>query len=193
MTSMHSTGAKAGADTASPHMASHSGIILLRYFFQSLDTLCRLSLWVSGTAMVVLTSIFGWLVFGRYVMNATPTWVEQVALLLVALIGFVGASTGVHERSHLGVSFFRDIAPRPLQRIMDFLVHLIMAVFGSVMMVQTYYLVLFKWDAQIPLINVPEGLRAIPLTFCGAACLIYSVGHLIRFLLSREQPSSSLR
>ncbi len=189
MNSMHQTGPEAGACTTKPAGTA----MLLRRFYLGLDTLCRISLLVSGTAMVILTAMFGWLVFGRYVLNATPTWVEQVALLLVALIGFVGASTGVHERSHLGVSFFRDIAPPPLQRAMDFLVHLIMAIFGAIMMVQTYNLVLFKWSTQIPLIHVPEGLRAIPLTFCGAACLIYSAGHLIRFFLNREPPSSSPR
>lgn len=189
MTSMHSAGARAGADTTRLNGAA----AVLRLFYQGLDGLCRISLWVAGTSMVVLTVIFGWLVFGRYVLNATPTWVEQIALLLVVLIGFVGASTGVHERSHLGVSFFRDMAPRPLQRAMDFLVYLIMAVFGAVMMVQTYVLVLFKWSSDIPLINLPEGLRAVPLTFCGAACLIYSIGHLIRFFLDRDPPSSTLR
>ena len=81
--------------------------MVLQPFYRLLDALCQVSLVVSGTAMVTLTVIFGWLVFGRYVLNATPTWVEQVSLLLVALIGFLGASTGVHERSHLGVSFFR--------------------------------------------------------------------------------------
>ena len=39
---------------------------------------------LTGVAMVVLTVSFGWLVFGRYVLNETPTWVEQSALLLVA-------------------------------------------------------------------------------------------------------------
>ncbi|UUX50160.1 TRAP transporter small permease [Nisaea acidiphila] len=176
MNSMQSTDARTGAqDSRSPVSE------VLGYFDRFLDTICRLSLWTTGIAMVVLTVIFGWLVFGRYVLNATPTWVEQIALLLVALIGFVGASTGVHERTHLGVSFFRDVAPRPVQRVMEFVTYLIMGVFGLVMMLQTYKLVLFKWSTQIPLIHLPEGLRAVPLTFCGGACLLYSVGHLIRF------------
>lgn len=153
----------------------------LNLFYRALDAVCGVSLAISGTAMVVLTVIFGWLVFGRYVLNATPTWVEQVSLLLVALIGFVGASTGVHERSHLGVSFFRDIAPRPVRRAMELASYLIMAVFGAVMMVNSYALVLFKWSTEIPLIHLPEGLRAIPLTLCGAFTLAYSLGHLIRF------------
>ncbi|MCR9072542.1 MAG: TRAP transporter small permease [Alphaproteobacteria bacterium] len=150
-------------------------------FYRMLDTLCGVSLAISGAAMVVLTVIFGWLVFGRYVLNATPTWVEQISLLLVALIGFLGASTGVHERSHLGVSFFRDIAPRPVRLVMELASYAIMAVFGAVMMVNSYELVLFKWSTQIPLIHLPEGLRAIPLTLCGAFTLAYSIGHLIRF------------
>ena len=154
---------------------------VLQPFYRLLDAVCQVSLVVSGTAMVTLTVIFGWLVFGRYVLNATPTWVEQVSLLLVALIGFLGASTGVHERSHLGVSFFRDIAPRPMRLAMELVSYLIMAVFGAVMMVNSYKLVLFKWSAEIPLINLPEGLRAVPLTLCGAFTLAYSIGHLIRF------------
>lgn len=154
---------------------------VLQPFYRLLDAVCQVSLVVSGAAMVTLTVIFGWLVFGRYVLNATPTWVEQVALLLVALIGFLGASTGVHERSHLGVSYFRDIAPRPMRLAMELLTYLIMAVFGAVMMVNSYKLVLFKWSAEIPLIHLPEGLRAVPLTLCGAFTLAYSIGHLIRF------------
>lgn len=153
----------------------------LQPMYRLLDAICHVSLVISGTAMVTLTVIFGWLVFGRYVLNATPTWVEQVSLLLVALIGFLGASTGVHERSHLGVSFFRDIAPRPVRLGMELLSYLIMAVFGAVMMVNSYKLVLFKWSTEIPLINLPEGLRAVPLTLCGAFTLAYSIGHLFRF------------
>ena len=43
----------------------------------------RLILGIAGIAMVTLIVIFGWLVFGRYVLNSTPTWVEQVSLLLI--------------------------------------------------------------------------------------------------------------
>lgn len=159
---------------------------VLRLFFAGLDWLSRLSLAIAGCGLVFLTVIFGWLVFGRYVLNATPTWVEQVALLLVSLIGFLGAASGVHERFHLRVSLFRDLAPRPLRRAMELATYLIMGLFGAVMMVNTYKLAVFKWSTEIPLINLPEGLRAVPLTACGALCLGYSVGHVIRFFRGEE-------
>ena len=134
---------------------------------------------IAGVGLVVLTLIFGWLVYGRYILNATPTWVEQVSLLLVMLITFVGAAVGIHERSHLSVEFFRAALPIPLRRAIAAFCHVILAVFGAVMMVQSAKLAMFKWGALIPLIGVPEGLRAIPITVCGGLIVLFSIGHLI--------------
>ncbi len=72
-------------------------------FDRFLDLISYINTVLTGVALVVLTVIFGWLVFGRYVLNSTPTWVEQVSLLLVVYIGFLGASIGVHKQTHLGV------------------------------------------------------------------------------------------
>ena len=156
-------------------------------FDRLLDGLSWISTVVTGVALVVLTVIFGWLVFGRYVLNATPTWVEQVALLLVMLIGFLGASVGIHRNTHLGVSYFRELSPRPVRRAFELISHLTLAVFGGVMMVYSYELVLFKWGTEIPLIHVPEGLRAIPIMLCGAFVTLYSIGHLIHFFKGIEE------
>ncbi|MFC3119645.1 TRAP transporter small permease [Jhaorihella thermophila] len=64
---------------------------LLDRVLDGIADLCRV---LTGVALVVLTVIFGWLVFGRYVLNATPAWVEQVSLLLVMTIAFLGAAVG---------------------------------------------------------------------------------------------------
>ena len=52
------------------------------------NLLSRICFLLAGVALVVMTVIFAWLVFGRYVLNDTPTWVEQVSLLLVMVIAF---------------------------------------------------------------------------------------------------------
>lgn len=154
-----------------------------------LDGLAYVSKIVTGTALVVLTVMFGWLVFGRYVLNATPTWVEQVALLLIMLITFIGAAIGIHENTHLGVSYFREVAAPPVRRAFTFVSHLMLIGFGAVMMWNSYNLAVFKWGSDIPLIHVPEGLRAVPITICGGLIVLFSVGHLI--LLARgAEPDS---
>ena len=165
---------------------------LLSAYDKLLEIICKISILVTGVSLVIMTSIFGWLVYGRYVLNATPTWVEQVSLLLVVLIGFIGASVGVHQRTHLNVSFFRDISPRPLRRFFELLTHIIMCVFASIMMVKSYELMMFKWGSQIPLIDIPEGVRAIPIMLCGAFVLLYSIGHIIHFFQGEEEHSNLL-
>lgn len=151
---------------------------VLSAYRKLLGVLCFISELICGVALVILTVIFGWLVYGRYVLNATPTWVEQVSLLLIVLIGFVGASVGVHRGTHLGVTYLRELFPRVLRRFLELLTHIIMSIFGTVMMINSYDLVLFKWGSEIPLLGVPEGLRAIPIMLCGALTLLYSLGHI---------------
>ena len=157
-----------------------------------LDIISAVSTLIAGVGLVVLTVIFGWLVYGRYVLNATPTWVEQVSLLLVMLIGFLGASVGIHKNTHLGVSYFREISPRPVRRVFEFATHIILVVFGAVMMVKSYELAVFKWGSQIPLIHVPEGLRAVPIMLCGAFTCLYSIGHLIHFVRGVPEPKRDI-
>ena len=73
-------------------MSSETTDRLIERYYAFLDVLAFISKILTGVAIVVLTVIFGWLVYGRYVMNDTPTWVEQVSLLLVMLITFLGVS-----------------------------------------------------------------------------------------------------
>jgi TRAP-type C4-dicarboxylate transport system permease small subunit len=168
---------------------------MIAWYQKFLNVLCAVSEVICGVALVVLTTIFGWLVFGRYVLNSTPTWVEQVSLLLIVLIGFLGASIGIHKSTHLGVSYFREISPRPVRRLFELISHTALCVFGAVMMINSYELMLFKWGSDIPLIHVPEGLRAIPIMLCGAFVLLYSIGHLLNFFMlpdetAKHSPSS---
>ncbi|APX12011.1 TRAP transporter small permease [Tateyamaria omphalii] len=164
----------------------------LRRMSTALDAIALICKIVTGIALVVLTVIFGWLVFGRYVLNATPTWVEQVALLLVMLIAFLGAAVGVHEHTHLSVSILRSSVPRRVRSVLVVMSDIAMAGFGGLMLWYGWQLTLFKWGSLIPLIQVPEGLRSLPLTVGGALILLFSLGHLIRLFLGADERSDSI-
>ena len=160
------------------------------WFDRLLDGLSWVCKILAGVGLVVLTVIFGWLVFGRYVLNATPTWVEQVSLLLVMLITFLGAAVGIHENTHLGVSYFREIASTSVRRFCMVVSYVSLAGFGLVMMWNSYKLAVFKWGSLIPLIHVPEGLRAVPITICGGLIFLFSLGHLIKMARGIEERTS---
>jgi len=175
---------------ASPTPGSGSRLKgFLGAYQKMLDGFTNVCVVITGVALIVLTVIFGWLVFGRYVLNATPTWVEQVSLLLVAFITFLGAAVGIHENTHLGVSFFRELCPPGLRKIFIVVSHGVMAIFGGVMAVAGYQLAVFKWGTEIPLIHVPEGLRAIPISVCGVLIVLFSIGHLLLIAQGVEEVS----
>ncbi len=41
--------------------------------------------------------------FGRYVLNDTPTWAEALALVLVLWVTMFGAAVGVRDAGHIGM------------------------------------------------------------------------------------------
>lgn len=165
----------------------------LRWFDTLLDGIAAFCRVLTGLALVVLTIIFGWLVFGRYVLNATPTWVEQAALLLVMTIAFLGAAVGIHENTHLSVSMFRNAVTQRLRSTFLVTSDLLLAGFGLLMLWYGWQLTLFKWGSMIPLIHLPEGLRSLPLTVGGGLVLLFSLGHLIRFVSGRDNRSEMTR
>lgn len=152
----------------------------------ALAAICRLA---TSVALVFLTAIFGWLVFGRYVLNATPTWVEQAALLLVMTIAFLGAAVGVHRNTHLSVTFLRTLVPARVRTLFVIVTDLLVGGFGILMFWYGGQLTLFKWGSMIPLIQLPEGLRSLPLTIGGGLILLFTAGHLIRMALGRDMRS----
>ena len=162
-------------------MSSEKSLEKISPYDRLLDLFAYITIIITGVGLVVMTAIFGWLVFGRYVLNSTPTWVEQVSLLLVVYISFLGASVGVHKKGHLSVSVFREISPKPVRRIFDFLSFAILTGFGVVMTVYGYKLTMFRWTAEIPLIHISEGWRSLPIMLSGILVFLYSVGHLIHF------------
>lgn len=153
---------------------------VLRAYDRLLDFLALVCRWITGVSLVVLTVLFGWLVYGRYILNATPTWVEQTALLLVMVIAFLGAATGIHENTHLSVNLLRDAVPAKVRRFLVTVSDIMLIKFGLAMCLYGYQLTVFKWGSQIPLLQLPEGLRSLPLTLCGLLVAMYSLGHILR-------------
>ena len=160
---------------------------LAGYYDRFLDAIAAFCKVLTGLALVFLTTTFGWLVFGRYVLNETPTWVEQTALLLVMLIAFLGAAVGVHEHTHLSVTLLRTSVPRWLRNALLILSDLILGAFGAAMVWFGTTLTIFKWGSEIPLIQVPEGLRSLPLAVGGGLIVLFSLGHLVRMIRGTDQ------
>lgn len=160
---------------------------LLGWCEKILATVQWLTMFVSSIALVVLIATFGWLVFGRYVLNVTPTWVEQLALMLICYIAFLGAAAGVRDDTHLGVTLFRDAMPFPVQKVIIVMIDFILAAFGAIMFLAGTELMKFGWDSMLPLLGIPESFRTLAITLCGALIVLHAGSRgVIRLLTYRS-------
>ena len=115
---------------------------------------------------------------------------EQLALVLICYIAFLGAAAGIHDNTHLGVAFIREAMPRPIRRGLMLFAELAMAGFGLVMFLACTDLVVFGWSTLLPMLNVPEGVRTLPSALCGALIFIFAGARAI-VLLSGGTPRPS--
>ncbi|WP_246030450.1 TRAP transporter small permease [Litoreibacter halocynthiae] len=174
-------------------MSGHSPFI--QRIEHALDWVRSLCILLSSIALVVLVTTFGWLVFGRYVLNVTPTWVEQLALLLICYVAFLGAAAGIRDDTHIGVTLFRDMMPVRVQKVLMIAIDLILAAFGGIMLFAGTVLMQFGWDTLLPMLNIPETFRTLAITSCGALILLFAgLRGLIRILTFQDwAPETELK
>jgi TRAP-type C4-dicarboxylate transport system permease small subunit len=139
-----------------------------------LDKLCTACILLASLALVVLVVTFGWLVFGRYVLNSTPTWVEQLALLLVLYITYLGSAAGVHENTHLGVTLFRDATGPKVAAYIHVVTDIILSAFGLIMCIASVELFQIGWDILLPMLEIPESFRTLSALICGGLVFIFA-------------------
>ncbi len=157
-------------------------------FSRALDLLARLVVTLAGIALVGLVAMMGWLVFGRYVLNDTPTWVERAATLAILCIALPVAAVGVRERFHLSVLGFREALPMGVQRWIAVACDALVGLFGLAMMWNSQELVEMVWNFRIPLLGISQGWTYVPLMVCGGLITLFAIEQVLLDILRKEGP-----
>lgn len=151
-----------------------------------LDWLSAAVIAAGGLALIALVAIAGWQVWGRYVLNDTPTWAERLSLLLILVVALPVAAVGLRENFHLGVSVVIDLLPPRARRAVEIVNCLILGGFGAAMAVHSWRLVEGTWNRMIPLLGVPQAWQYVPLVICGALIVAFMAERLVALLRARD-------
>jgi TRAP-type transport system small permease protein len=134
------------------------------------------------TAVVLLIAVIlsvQWQVFGRYVMNDTPTWAEALALLLVLFVTAFGLAVGVRDAGHIGLESMVALLPDAWQRRIELLIHALVALFGGFMVYGGWVWAAAKWQEKKPMLPVPDGIDYVPLIIAGVLIVLFSIEHIV--------------
>lgn len=141
--------------------------------------LSRASLVFAGAGLMAMTAILGWQVFSRYVLNSSPAWSEQSALVL--MIGFISfaAAVGVREGFHIGMTMAVDaLGPAP-KKVAHIASMLVVAAFGALLGLYGGELVAKTWSHTLPTLGIPRGAAYLPLAASGWLMVFFAAEHIL--------------
>jgi TRAP-type C4-dicarboxylate transport system permease small subunit len=154
----------------------------------TLDIVARAAIGIAGVAMVAMVLIVAWGVFGRFVLNDTPSWAEASALLLLAWVILGAAAAGVREGFHMGFDTLRDVLPEPLTRLFRVLSDLVVTLFGVAMAWYGGELALEVWDATLPTLGLPGTVEYLPLVMGGVLITLFGLERLLAHAVTGHAP-----
>ena len=141
--------------------------------------LAKLILGLAVVGLLAVVLCVQWQVFGRYVLNDTPTWAEALALLLVLFVTAFGLAVGVRDAGHIGLESMVALLPPAWQRRAELLIHALVGLFGALMVKGGWVWASAKWSEKKPMLPVPDGIDYVPVMIAGALIVMFSIEHLI--------------
>ena len=143
-------------------------------------------MWLGIAGMIALICAVTWQVFGRYVLNNTPTWAESLALLLVLYVTMLGTAVGVRDAGHIGLESMLVLAPENVRIKMEYLIHGLVLIFGAAMAWNCAYLMESVWTYRLPTLGISEGWKYFPASVAGLLIVMFSIEHIIALARGHE-------
>lgn len=148
--------------------------------------LARLAMQACVGGLFAIVTVVAWQVFGRYVLNSSPTWAENLALVLILYVTLIGAAVGVRDAGHIGMDSLLILAPEVWRNRIELVIHVLVAIFGGFMAYNGYVLGESVAAYKLPNIRLSEAVRYAPLVISGVMIVLFSVEHFVALLRGTE-------
>ena len=148
--------------------------------------LAKLVLMLALAGLMAIVACVSLQVFGRYVLNDTPTWAEALALVLVIWVTMFGAAVGVRDAGHIGMESLLVLVPEQVRVKLELLIHALVGLFGAMMAYNAAYLAESVMGYRIPTLGIPEGLNHVPVSIAGALIVLFSIEHIVALVHGTE-------
>lgn len=148
--------------------------------------LARVGMYLAVTGLFAIVGIVAFQVFGRYVLNDSPTWAENLALVLILYVTLIGAAIGVRDAGHIGMESLLVLLPDRIRNKFEMVIHVLIAIFGGLMIYNGWILGASVSGYKLANINLSEAWRYVPLALSGALMVLFSIEHLIALATGKE-------
>lgn len=123
--------------------------------------------------LVAMTAIICYQVIMRYVFNNSPSWAEEIALILMIWFGILSIPIGVRLHLHIGIEYVFKKFPLKAQWVFSRVIYLLIAAFGLVLIVSGFQLVQYMSMSTLPATKLPSAVKYAVIPLAGIT-LVYN-------------------
>ncbi len=122
---------------------------------------------------MAMTVIICYQVLLRFGFNRSPSWAEEIAIVLMIWFGVLAIPIGVKHKLHIGIEFIFKMFPPRTQYRMFRCINLIIATFGLMMIVYGIELTKFMTMSTLPATKITSAVEYVVLPISGLM-LVYN-------------------
>lgn len=133
--------------------------------------------------------IITWQVFARQGLGSAPQWSQEVALIFMVWIGFIGTAIGFREKVHIALEFLVSRFPSRVQKFVEKSSCLLAFGFGLFLVVQGWTFTIQTLSATLPSTGLPRGTLYAVMPLTGVMVCLYSILQLLGIATGRHGES----
>ena len=152
-----------------------------------LDILTRLAHGFVVLLMIVMSIVIGYQVFGRFVLNDTPSWTEQLATNLMIWLALLGGAVVAREDRHIALTIVLNrLGPRE-RNVLKGTLELLISGFGLLMVWYGSEMALIVRNWTIPTLGVSRAFDYYAFPVAGALIAAFAATRAVRRLLHGDE------
>lgn len=121
----------------------------------------------------VMTIIICYQVFSRFFLNVTPPWIQELSLLLMVWVGFIGIATGLQDNSHIQINLFVNLLPDKAKLWITKIHRVVTILFGLFMVIQGGQFAYDMRTSYISGLNIPSAVLYYSVPISGVLIVLY--------------------
>lgn len=129
--------------------------------------------------LVAMVSIICYQVALRFFFNFSPSWSEEIAIVLMIWFGMLSIPIGVKLNLHIGIEYLFKRFPLPVKKIVARLIYILIGVFGGLMTIYGIELVEFMGMSTLPATKISSAVEYVVIPISGAMLVCVALEKII--------------
>lgn len=141
---------------------------ILLFFYRLFLWAEKLLLYLAMGMLIAMVVIICYQVALRSLFNISPSWAEEIAIVLMIWFGMLSIPIGVKLNLHIGIEYLFNHFPSKIRKVVAHLIYLLIGVFGGLMVIYGIELVEFMSMSTLPATKLSTAVEYIAIPISGA-------------------------